>query len=78
MIFAPSQIPVTTTEEELRGIFAPYGTIVELALLKKNPGAGQAVGPGIFPKAAWVGAIICPTHLLHNSESALKCLFCFL
>ena len=35
-----SQIPVTTTEEELQGLFAPYGSIVELALLKKNPSAG--------------------------------------
>ena len=37
------QIPVTTTEEELQGLFAPYGSIVELALLKKNPSAGVCV-----------------------------------
>lgn len=35
-----TQIPSTATEEELRDLFSPYGTLVDLALLKKNPGAG--------------------------------------
>ncbi len=39
----PPQIPVSITEDELRGLFAPYGTILDLALLKKNaPGLSCA------------------------------------
>lgn len=33
------QIPSSVTEPELRGMFVPYGSIVELALLKKNAAA---------------------------------------
>ncbi len=40
-----AQIPGTTTEDELRELFTPYGSIVELALLKKNPGAGERLHP---------------------------------
>jgi len=39
------QIPPNTTEDGLRDLFSPYGTIVELALLKKNPGAGARLCP---------------------------------
>jgi RNA recognition motif-containing protein len=36
-----AQIPSNATEDQLREIFEPCGNIVDLALLKKNPGAGQ-------------------------------------
>eukprot|EP00195_Chlamydomonas_chlamydogama_P012061 CAMPEP_0202894456 /NCGR_PEP_ID=MMETSP1392-20130828/3866_1 /ASSEMBLY_ACC=CAM_ASM_000868 /TAXON_ID=225041 /ORGANISM="Chlamydomonas chlamydogama, Strain SAG 11-48b" /LENGTH=444 /DNA_ID=CAMNT_0049579165 /DNA_START=76 /DNA_END=1406 /DNA_ORIENTATION=+ len=36
------QIPATLTELELRNLFLPYGNIVEVHLLKKNPGAACA------------------------------------
>lgn len=35
------QIPATITEAELRNLFACFGNIVELHLLKKGVGAGE-------------------------------------
>eukprot|EP00200_Dunaliella_tertiolecta_P016660 CAMPEP_0202419750 /NCGR_PEP_ID=MMETSP1128-20130828/49460_1 /ASSEMBLY_ACC=CAM_ASM_000463 /TAXON_ID=3047 /ORGANISM="Dunaliella tertiolecta, Strain CCMP1320" /LENGTH=484 /DNA_ID=CAMNT_0049027705 /DNA_START=3867 /DNA_END=5322 /DNA_ORIENTATION=+ len=36
------QIPTTMPEEALHAMFAPFGNITELHMLKKNPGAGCA------------------------------------
>ena len=38
-----AQIPTTMPEEALHAMFSPYGNIVELHMLKKNPGAGELV-----------------------------------
>jgi hypothetical protein len=38
---AHTQIPTTMPEETLSAMFAPFGNIAELHMLKKNPGAGQ-------------------------------------
>eukprot|EP00983_Pelagomonas_calceolata_P110908 1159725-Pelagomonas_calceolata.AAC.12 len=35
------QIPTTMPEEALHAMFAPFGNITELHMLKKNPGAGE-------------------------------------
>ena len=36
-----TQVPPGITDQELRNLFAPYGNIVELHLVKKSQGAGQ-------------------------------------
>lgn len=35
------QIPTTMPEEALHAMFAPFGNITELHMLRKNPGAGE-------------------------------------
>jgi len=66
------QVPATAKEEDLRPIFAPYGEITEIFLLRKDAGEHRGCAFVTYRDAESADAAIAATHNTHTLHGASR------